>query len=163
MELLVWSFQALLMGVHPTVDHLGRPLGKGSSFDLVKGQQLTHQGYRCVTWSIQGDHEFLSNTLGLHHWSSLHPCWECDCLNNPEIPFAKWVKNSRPSLQGFTRVTQWAECFRTRRRGHLPFTRDNIVNFFLQRPASQSFNCHVGRLEVYVIYKSSVAGQIASY
>ena len=28
MELLVWSFQALLMGVHPTVDHLGRPFGK---------------------------------------------------------------------------------------------------------------------------------------
>ena len=57
MELLVWSFQALLMGVHPTVDHLGRPLGKGSSFDLVKGQQLTHQGYKSVTWPIQGDHD----------------------------------------------------------------------------------------------------------
>ena len=37
---------------------------------------------------------------------------------------------------------------------------DNIVNFCLQIPASQSFNGHVGRLEVYVIYK---AGQIAAY
>jgi hypothetical protein len=37
---------------------------------------------------------------------------------------------------------------------------DSIVNFFVQIPASQSFNCHVGRLDVYAIYK---AGQIASY
>ena len=79
---------SLLMGVHPTVDHLGRALGKGSSFALVKGQQLAHQGYRCVIWSIQGDQDF-SSTLGLPHWSYLHPCWGCDCFNNPEIPFAK--------------------------------------------------------------------------
>ena len=105
MELLVWSFKALLMGVRPTLDHMGAPLEKGSCFDLVKGQQLTHQGYRCVIWSIQGDHDFFSNVLGLPHWNTLTPCWECDCLNRHDVPFAKWVKNIRPSLQSFARFT----------------------------------------------------------
>ena len=112
------------------------------------------------TWNIECCDVSGNCSFNNAWWSSLHPCWECDCLNNPEIPFAKWVKNIRPSLQGFTRVTQWAECFRTRRRGHRPFTRDNIVNFFLQRPASQSFNCHVGRLEVYVIYKALLLAKL---
>ena len=92
MQLLVWSFNALLMGLHPSLDNFGNDFEKRNKFDLVKGQPLTHMGYRCVIWSIQGDHEFFSNVLGLPHWKNHSPCWECDALKNPDVPFEKWVK-----------------------------------------------------------------------
>ena len=105
MQILVWSFNALLMGLHPSVDNFGNAFAKKSKFDLVKGQPLTHMGYRCVIWSIQGDHEFFSNTLGLPHWRRPSPCWECDALNLDDAPLEKWVKNLKPDLQNFNRVT----------------------------------------------------------
>ena len=112
MNLLVWSFKALLQGLHPTVDCFGNPLENGGEFTNEKGQLLTPMGYKCVLWAIEGDHDFFSNVLGLPHWTSVAPCWECDCKNNASVPFAQWVKNIRPSLQNFTRVTynQALEC-----------------------------------------------------
>ena len=87
-QLLVWSFNALLVGLHPSLDSFGNDFQKGTKFDLVKGQPLTHMRYRCVIWSIQGDHDFFSNVLELPRWNAAAPCWECDCLSNPDVPFA---------------------------------------------------------------------------
>ena len=75
---LKWSFCALGKGMHPTVDPDGLPLEKGSIFYKVAGTSLHPQGLRACLWALLGDHEYFSNVLGLAHWSSHHPCWECD-------------------------------------------------------------------------------------
>ena len=36
------------------------------------------KGFKGVLWSVIGDHEFFASTLGLPHWASHWPCWECD-------------------------------------------------------------------------------------
>jgi hypothetical protein len=86
MKWLVWSLKAMLQGVHPEQDPDGMPFAEDSCFALEKGQPLTPFGLRCVVWSIQGDHDFFANVLGLPHWSKMHPCWECDCHNNVAGP-----------------------------------------------------------------------------
>ena len=131
MQQLVWSFNSLLKGAHPCVDHSGSALAKGSKLDLVKGQPLTPMGYRCVIWSIQGDHDFFSNVLGLPHWSTSSPCWECDCSNNPVAPFAKWVKNIKPSLQCFTKVT-YTEAIETPVSDHPLFSIEGVTSFMVR-------------------------------
>ena len=76
---LKWSFEALGKGFHPKKDPYGKPLpakllGKA-------GQPLHPLSWKGHVFSIQGDHEFYSNTLKLPHWASHMPCWECDCQN----------------------------------------------------------------------------------
>ena len=102
-EWLAWSFKALLEGLHPSLDPDNQPFKPGSPFDLAKGQPLTSSGMIGVIWSVQGDHDFFSNTLGLPHWRNQSPCWECDCVSSPDIP-AKCFKTIRPSLQNFVLV-----------------------------------------------------------
>ena len=77
---LKWSFEALGKGLHPTTDPDGKPLEKGSVFSAQAGKPLRH-GYRAYVWAVMGDHEFYSNTLGLPHWASHYPCWECNAQN----------------------------------------------------------------------------------
>lgn len=95
---LKWSFQALLSGYHPKVGPDGFPLPKGSIFEKMKGEPLHYNGFRCTIWSIQGDHEFYSNVLGLPHWQNPKPCWECDAMNPrrkkgaAKIPEGKSIK-----------------------------------------------------------------------
>ena len=45
-----------------------------------------------MVWSIIGDHEYFSNTLGLPHLSSHYPCWECDAENFTPCTFGKGYK-----------------------------------------------------------------------
>ena len=78
---LQWSFQALASGRHPTTCPNGKPLEKGSAFYPYRGQLLHPKGFKGVLWSVIGDHEFFANTLGLPHWASHWPCWECDAEN----------------------------------------------------------------------------------
>ena len=102
---LAWSFQALLSGKHPELDPDGKPLEKGSPFYENRGQPLTAQGLKAVIWSIQGDHDFFSNVLGLPHWRNAKPCWECDCTNDDSNP-EKSFRTIRPSLQRFHLLDQ---------------------------------------------------------
>ena len=101
----VWSFKALLVGKHPEHDVDNKPLEKGSPFYLAKGKPLTPGGHRAVIWSIQGDHDFFSNVLGLPHWMNSKPCWECDCSQD-ETNMEKSFRNIRPSLQNFVFIDQ---------------------------------------------------------
>ena len=39
------------------------------------------KGYKGILWSIIGDHDLFSNVVFPPHWSSHHPCWECDAEN----------------------------------------------------------------------------------
>ena len=58
----------------PCTDSWGKALQRDSPFYGKKGEPLTEHGYRAIIWSIQGDHEFFSNTLGLPHWRKANPC-----------------------------------------------------------------------------------------
>ena len=81
-KILRWSFDALGKGVHPTHDHNGKPLEKGSAFYQDRGKPLyLGKGYKGILWSIIGDHDLFGNVLFPPHWSSHHPCWECDAEN----------------------------------------------------------------------------------
>lgn len=104
MSQLCWSLEALLNGTHPTVDHLGNEIMQGSNFYVEKGLPLTSWGFRCVVWSIQGDHDFFSNVLGLPHWRSRMPCWECDGSNDAE-PTHKCIKTIHPEKHSFVLVS----------------------------------------------------------
>jgi hypothetical protein len=103
LEVICWSFCALQKGYHPSHDHTGAPLKKGSPFYEKKGQPLAN-GYRGCIWAIMGDAEFAANCLGLPHWASTHPCAECDATSNQEH-LAKWFKNIEIDTQEFERVS----------------------------------------------------------
>ena len=102
---LKWSFQALLSGYHPDVGPSGEPLPKGSVFEEMKGCSLHPNNFRCIVWSIQGDHEFFSNVLGLNHWQNAKPCWECDCQKDSIAPPGKSMKLLEEEKQKFVEVT----------------------------------------------------------
>ena len=104
MKWLVWSFTALAKGIHPVLDPDDKPFSESFVFATLAGQPLTKGGFKGVLWSIQGDHEFFSNVLGLPHWTNLSPCWECDATRN-EQPANKCIKTIRPSKQNFVKVT----------------------------------------------------------
>ena len=74
----------------------------------VAGQPLVPgTKYRGVIWSLQGDQEFFCNTLGLPHWATKRPCWQCDArrpLKNSPCPKGKSVKILCPEKQRFEDV-----------------------------------------------------------
>ena len=74
-------------------------------FDKLAGTPLTPQGFKGVVWSIQGDHEMYSLVLGLPHWNSKFPCWECDCqqplTKGKPCPEGKSFKLLREEEQAF--------------------------------------------------------------
>ena len=103
-EWITWSFRSLARGYHPTHDPWGQALKKDSPFYAKKGLPLTEQGFKGAIWSIQGDHEFFSNTLGLPHWRNAKPCWHCDCQLGTES-FAKSFSNLDITKQDYNFVT----------------------------------------------------------
>ncbi|CAE7490432.1 unnamed protein product [Symbiodinium sp. CCMP2592] len=106
MKWLVWSFDALAKGYHPQKGPENEPLTKGSVFEKLKGQPLTPGHHKGIIWSLQGDHDFFSNVVGLPHWQSHYPCWECDAsLKEEAARHGKWVKEIEQDKQNFVRVT----------------------------------------------------------
>ena len=108
-EVLKWSFEALAAGRHPSHGPDHKPLEKGSLMCQLRGQPLHPDGYKAVVWSIQGDHEFFSNVLGLPHWSSHYPCWECDAENFADATLGKEFKQIALEKADF-RLYSHAEC-----------------------------------------------------
>ena len=104
MSELSWSLRALLDGKHPEKDNVGNALEKDSEHFLAKGLPLTPFGHRCVVWSLQGDHEFFSNVVGLPHWRNRFPCWECDGSNDAE-PANKCIRTIHPANNDFDLVS----------------------------------------------------------
>jgi hypothetical protein len=92
MEVLCWSFTAMLSGKHPVTDWKGNPIRKGSVFFEKAGQPLTPGNHKGIIWSIQGDHEMFSNVLKLPHWRNRSPCWECNATQDT-------LQVIQPSLQ----------------------------------------------------------------
>lgn len=117
---LLWSFEALANGKHPVTDPDGKPLEKGSPFYASKGQLLHPKGYKGVLWSVIGDMEFFANTLGLPHWASHWPCWECDAQNFTPCAFGKGYKEICLEKQTFE-VYSHADCLADPWSGHALF------------------------------------------
>jgi len=73
------SFNAAFWGKFPDLDEDQQPFPNGSQAALRAGQSLTAGDFRLVLWTIQGDHEFFCNTMGMPHWGCQLICFECDC------------------------------------------------------------------------------------
>ena len=89
---LQWSFKALAAGTHPSLGPDQEPLEKGSLFEKLAGLPLHPNKYKGILWSLIGDHEYFANALGLPHWNSHRPCWECDAQNFSPCTFGKGYK-----------------------------------------------------------------------
>jgi hypothetical protein len=133
MKWLVWSFKALLSGLHPDCDPDNRPLKKESVFYKYKGQQLAPGGYHGVLWSIQGDHEMFSNVLKLPHWRNFNPCWECDCTQSTG-PADKHYNKIQPMLQNWVLVDN-AEATANPRSNHHIFEIPGLTTRFVRGDA----------------------------
>ena len=119
-EWICWSFAALQNGYHPSHDPWGKPLKKDSPFFLEKGKPLA-KGLKGVLWSIQGDHEFFSNSLKLPHWASKSPCWECSCSKTLEKGKNMWYKTLEKGKQGW-KVSSHEECLKKPKSTHALFS-----------------------------------------
>ena len=82
-ETLAWSMGALVTGVHPACDEMGRPFGPDHEPGraLLAGQPLapSPEGPLCGAWAeLRGDWEFLRDSLGLkHHYLANNMCHLC--------------------------------------------------------------------------------------
>ena len=90
-EWITWSFRSLARG---------QALKKDSPFYAKFNGCHSHS----KASSIQGDHEFFSNTLGLPHWQNAKPCWHCDCQLGTES-FATSFSNLDITKQDYHFVT----------------------------------------------------------
>ena len=88
-----WSFDALGKGLHPTHDSDGQTLGKGQPPVWKKqGSLFTPMATKHMCLQCRGTHEFYSNHLGLPHWASHYPCWECAGENFADCDLSLSVK-----------------------------------------------------------------------
>ena len=101
-KVLCWSFVACFWGIHPVVDYEGKPHPDGSYLANLAGQPLVPTGHRLVIWALLGDHEYMSNTLGLPHWSSRQWCWLCD--GHATDQSRDW-RELRPNVRGWVHRT----------------------------------------------------------
>ena len=86
-KVIVWDFTFLSIGVHPTVDHLGKAWPSNSERANKAGQKLCpNSKLHGVIWVLAGDYEFMENEYGLSHHSSNNPCSWCAC-NKSDVPF----------------------------------------------------------------------------
>jgi hypothetical protein len=78
---MMWSFNALFEGRWPNIDHLGRPYDPQSSEGQLAGQYLAparSTGYSAILWSVKGDWDYFSKTLGLKSYSANAYCDFCE-------------------------------------------------------------------------------------
>ena len=93
---------------------------RDSPFFLEKGKPLA-KGLKGVLWSIQGDHEFFSNSLKLPHWASKSPCWECSCTKSLEKGKKMCYKTLEKGKQGW-KVSSHEDCLKKPKSTHALFS-----------------------------------------
>ena len=83
MEVLSWSFNALLSGKAPTEDHAGRPLEGGGG--------LLAKGWRSSLCQMRGDWAWYCELFKFPQWNSAERmCWLCRASST--IPELGWVR-----------------------------------------------------------------------
>ena len=89
-KVLSWSFFWLQQGKWPTADWHGNTYPVDSVEGQKAGKHLA-DGYYATLWSVIGDLDYLSKTLGLPRSTSHNPCCLCKCTLNGEL---SWKNNS---------------------------------------------------------------------
>ena len=90
---LRWSFEALLVGVHPSVDAYGESFPPQSQQAKLAGTPIMRGGLVAVAWGILGDLELLYS-IGAPHHSKDRFCWRCGAGRS----VASWTSGG--ALQG---------------------------------------------------------------
>lgn len=67
-----------------------------------EGEALVAGGFKLVLWSLLGDHDYFSNTLGLNHWAAHSMCWCCDASSQDH---GKHWKKHQPEARGWRTKT----------------------------------------------------------
>ena len=157
---LAWSLTALTKGIHPTKDPWNNPLPEGVLKDMA-GKPLTKGNHRCAVWAIQGDQEFYSNVLKLGHWSSKHPCHECDCqkatFKKTPCPLGKSWKIIKQEEQQFEYISP-QQALLAKRSNHPLFTIPGVSTSLVRGDAlhilySRGVGAHLaGSLLHYICY-----------
>ena len=72
--------EALFAGIWPERTPSGEEWPAGP--DRVKAGTPLAEGFFTILWSVQGDLDWFSKTLGLSHWRHHNPCWLCRAVNS---------------------------------------------------------------------------------
>ena len=85
----IWSIRAAGTGKGPLLDWDLNPFTPGTLEHMLIDRELAG-GYFLVTWSLKNDTEFGVNHYEMPgHWSSGHPCQDCDA-NKIDLSPSKW-------------------------------------------------------------------------
>ncbi len=86
-EVWRWSLQVMTSGVHPAVDHAGRPFV--DEHRRTKAHQPIQGGFVGAWAELRGDWEFLRDALLLpHHFNAANVCHLCGATKAGELNFA---------------------------------------------------------------------------
>jgi hypothetical protein len=106
-HILAWSFEWLLKGVFPDVDHLGNKF-EPNTFDGQKAGEYLADGYAGLLWSLQGDLEYFTSVLKLPHYSSKSgPCSLCKCTGDASPMTWKDCRLTAPWVNSQWKPHEW--------------------------------------------------------
>jgi len=87
LEVLAWSFQAMMMGTFPMSDHTGTPWDPSDPRSLTAGRPLA-AGLLATVVDIKGDWSWQCKLFGIPSWSCSHMCHECAAGTRPPYYFS---------------------------------------------------------------------------
>ena len=87
---LLWDFEALWKGLHPSTDAMGTPWPQGSHEAMVALQPLAGNFF-AAPWLLKADLDWLAKLMGLNHWGcNEDPCMFCKA-DRREQPFSDFT------------------------------------------------------------------------
>jgi hypothetical protein len=119
---MLWSFNALFDGKHPTVDHNGVAFDSKSPRYARGGKPLseTEKAFRAFIYAIIGDLDFFHKDLGFPGHNAGEFCWLCNC-NRTTNPWTDFNADPRVSSMLRCRFAEGPHTSGTRRPGLCSF------------------------------------------
>jgi hypothetical protein len=101
---LLWSFTALLDGMHPNADPWGNPFDPTSDRGQLANTPIIAGGLRAAVFVVTGDMKEFQDTFGLAHQAAEAPCHLCQANRTTHFwtdfrPGAPWMQTA-PKLPG---------------------------------------------------------------
>ena len=96
---LAWSMTALADGVHPRVDHNGRPFASDHwpAMARVAGQSLSPDSLRAAWLELRGDWQFLRAALHLQqHYGAINVCHLCQVTSRGLGHYGEHLSRASP-------------------------------------------------------------------
>ncbi len=110
-EVISWSMNALAAGVHPSVDHAGKPFGPTHwpRMAALAGSQLTSCGLKGAWMELRGDWQFLRAALNLqHHYNATQVCHLCAATSRGLGYFGDHFGQDSPMRQTLVTPRTWS-------------------------------------------------------